>query len=780
MKMIDRICILLVFLLSGCSVSETGIISFREDNVDYRVEFFSPRIVRILSYPSGDTLVTKRLVVDTSLPRYTGYTVKDNSSEYRFVTPELIILFDKKEKAFEFREVGTDRLLLREKNNGKARTFRRDTVAEEPCLHVTQRFVPTEKEGLYGLGQYQTGVMNYRGDTALLLQANMDIVNPFLISTNRYGILWDNYSETRFRDNEQGYSFDSEVGDASDYYFVYGKNMDEVIAGYRTLTGRVPMFGKWVFGFWQSKERYRSFSELENVVKRYREDNIPLDNIVQDWEYWGDKAHWNGLMFDTLNFSRPKETIARLQNDYHVHFTLSVWPGFGKETSVYRDLDSIHALFDEPTWAGYKVFDAYNPYAREIFWNHLKRGLYDQGVDGWWMDATEPSFRDGFTQLKQAEKTKSAGDTYIGSFHRYLNVYSLELLRFLHDKLRAENDEKRVFILTRSAFASQQRYATAVWSGDVSASWENFRKQIAAGINLSMSGIPYWTSDIGGFFVTERDACFPKGLDDPAYKELYLRWFQFGCFSPLFRAHGTNVPREIWQFGEPGSVYYDTQLKYIRLRYKLLPYIYSVSRQVTERHGSVMKGLCMDFVSDTSTYDIADAYMFGPSLLVSPVVTPGAREKSTYLPGHSGTYWYDFYSGEAYRGGRMQKTSSPLDVIPLFVRGGSILPMTDVKQYVSECPDLKVELRIYTGADASFEWYDDEGDSYRYENGEFAICPVLWDESDKSVTLGDRIGKYRNMTENQRVIVKVYFPEQSTPIEREIFYTGEKIKIDFK
>ena len=396
------------------------------------------------------------------------------------------------------------------------------------------------------------------------------------------------------------------------------------------------------------------------------------------------------------------------------------------------------------------------------------------------MDATEPSFRDGFTQLKQAEKTKSAGNTYIGSFHRYLNVYSLELLRFLHDKLRTENDEKRVFILTRSAFASQQRYATAVWSGDVSASWENFRKQIAAGINLSMSGIPYWTSDIGGFFVTERDACFPKGLDDPAYKELYLRWFQFGCFSPLFRAHGTNVPREIWQFGEPSSVYYDTQLKYIRLRYKLLPYIYSVSRQVTERHGSVMKGLCMDFVSDTSTYDIADAYMFGPSLLVSPVVTPGAREKSTYLPGHSGTYWYDFYSGEAYRGGRMQKTSSPLDVIPLFVRGGSILPMTDVKQYVSECPDLKVELRIYTGADASFEWYDDEGDSYRYENGEFAICPVLWDESDKSVTLGDRIGKYRNMTENQRVIVKVYFPEQSTPIEREIFYTGEKIKIDFK
>ena len=644
MKMIDRICILLVFLLSGCSVSETGIISFREDNVDYRVEFFSPRIVRILSYPSGDTLVTKRLVVDTSLPRYTGYTVKDNSSEYRFVTPELIILFDKKEKAFEFREVGTDRLLLREKNNGEARTFRRDTVAEEPCLHVTQRFVPTEKEGLYGLGQYQTGVMNYRGDTALLLQANMDIVNPFLISTNRYGILWDNYSETRFRDNEQGYSFDSEVGDASDYYFVYGENMDEVIAGYRTLTGRVPMFGKWVFGFWQSKERYRSFSELENVVKRYREDSIPLDNIVQDWEYWGDKTHWNGLMFDTLNFSRPKETIARLQNDYHVHFTLSVWPGFGKETSVYRDLDSIHALFDEPTWAGYKVFDAYNPYAREIFWNHLKRGLYDQGVDGWWMDATEPSFRDGFTQLKQAEKTKSAGNTYIGSFHRYLNVYSLELL----------------------------------------------------------------------------------------------------------------------------------------LRYKLLPYIYSVSRQVTERHGSVMKGLCMDFVSDTSTYDIAGAYLFGPSLLVSPVVTPGAREKSTYLPGHSGTYWYDFYSGEAYRGGRMQKTSSPLDVIPLFVRGGSILPMTDVKQYVSECPDLKVELRIYTGADASFEWYDDEGDSYRYENGEFAICPVLWDESDKSVTLGDRIGKYRNMTENQRVIVKVYFPEQSTPIEREIFYTGEKIKIDFK
>lgn len=468
----------------GCSSSiheDNRGCSFICDSIQYRVEFMSAGCVRILSYPEGDTLVTKRLVVDVEKPTFTDYKWEETEQAFVFCTHELLVSFDKSDEAFTFREASTGKLLLKEKDRRKARNFKRSEVGGEQCLEVTQRFIPTDEEAIYGLGQYQNGIMNYRGKSVLLLQANMDIVNPFLISTNGYGILWDNYSSTKFEDTSEGYSFISEVGDASDYYFVYGKNMDEVVAGYRELTGDVPMFGKWVYGFWQSKERYKSFDELKAVVKEYRRRGIPLDNIVQDWEYWGDKPHWNSLTFNPVHFDNPRQVIDELHQQDNVHFMLSVWPGFGPETSVYHSLDSIGALFDEPTWAGYKVFDAYNPTARTIFWQYLKKGLYDMGVDAWWMDATEPSFRDGFTQLKQEERTKSAGKTYLGSFHRYLNTYSLEMLKDFYRRLRAESKQKRVFILTRSAFASQQHYGTAVWSGDVSASWENMHKQLIAG-----------------------------------------------------------------------------------------------------------------------------------------------------------------------------------------------------------------------------------------------------------------------------------------------------------
>lgn len=416
----------------GCSSSiheDNRGCSFICDSIQYRIEFMSAGCVRILSYPEGDTLVTKRLVVDVEKPTFTDYKWEETEQAFVFCTHELLVSFDKSDEAFTFREASTGKLLLKEKDRRKARNFKRSEVGGEQCLEVTQRFIPTDEEAIYGLGQYQNGIMNYRGKSVLLLQANMDIVNPFLISTNGYGILWDNYSSTKFEDTSEGYSFISEVGDASDYYFVYGKNMDEVVAGYRELTGDVPMFGKWVYGFWQSKERYKSFDELKAVVKEYRRRGIPLDNIVQDWEYWGDKPHWNSLTFNPVHFDNPRQVIDELHQQDNVHFMLSVWPGFGPETSVYHSLDSIGALFDEPTWAGYKVFDAYNPAARTIFWQYLKKGLYDMGVDAWWMDATEPSFRDGFTQLKQEERTKSAGKTYLGSFHRYLNTYSLGFYR---------------------------------------------------------------------------------------------------------------------------------------------------------------------------------------------------------------------------------------------------------------------------------------------------------------------------------------------------------------
>ncbi|NDV66963.1 TIM-barrel domain-containing protein [Bacteroides sp. 224] len=768
----------------GCSSSiqeDSRGCSFVCDSILYRIEFMSEGCVRILSYPKGDTLVTQRLVVDASKPTFKDYTSEETGQTFVFRTHELSVTFNKKEAAFTFQEVSTGKVLLKEKGNQKARNFKRSEAGGEPCLEVTQWFIPTPDEAIYGLGQYQNGIMNYRGKSALLLQANMDIVNPFLISTHGYGILWDNYSSTKFEDTEEGYSFTSEVGDASDYYFIYGKNMDEVVAGYRNLTGDVPMFGKWVYGFWQSKERYKSFDELKAVVKEYRKREIPLDNIVQDWEYWGDKPLWNSLAFHPTNFSNPRQVIDELHQQYNVHFMLSVWPGFGPKTAVYQSLDSIGALFDEPTWAGYKVFDAYNPTARNIFWQYLKKGLYDMGVDAWWMDATEPSFREGFTQLKQEEKTKSAGKTYLGSFHRYLNTYSLEMMKDFYQRLRTESNQKRAFILTRSAFASQQRYGTAVWSGDVSASWENMHKQLAAGLNLSMSGIPYWTSDTGGFFVTERDAKYPDGLKSKEYKELYARWFQFGAFTPIFRAHGTNVPREVWQFGEKGTPFYDNQVKYIRLRYRLLPYIYSMSYQVTAHNYTMLRGLAMDFTADPETFTIDNAYMFGSSLLVRPVFFPQSEEKniSTYLPKHEGNYWYDFWTGQAYNGGGKQVQTNILDVLPLYVKAGSILPLANVKQYAMEYPDQELELRIYSGTDASFLWYEDEGDSYRYEEGVCSKVAMQWQEAERTLTIGQRDGNYPGMPKQVKMTVKLYLPEGTVPVQKECIYTGEEIKIKF-
>lgn len=765
---------------SSVSKDEKGC-TFVCDSIRYRVEFKSAGCVRILSYPEGDTLVTKRLVVDTEKPSFEDYKRKETNGEYIFSTNELSVIFDKINASFSFKEASSGRLLLKEKENRKARVFNRSEAGGEQCLEVTQRFVPTKDEAIYGLGQYQNGVMNYRGKSVLLLQANMDIVNPFLISTNGYGILWDNYSSTKFEDSDEGYSFVSEVGDASDYYFICGKNMDGVVSGYRELTGEVPMFGKWVYGFWQSKERYKSFDELKAVVKEYRRRGIPLDNIVQDWEYWGDKPHWNSLKFHPENFAHPRQVIDELHNQKHVHFMLSVWPGFGPETTIYQSLDSIGALFDEPTWAGYKVFDAYNPAARDLFWQHLKKGLYDNGVDAWWMDATEPSFRDGFTQLKQEEKTKSAGKTYLGSFHRYLNTYSLELLKDFHQRLRAVDNERRAFILTRSAFASQQRYATAVWSGDVSASWENMHKQLVAGLNLSMSGIPYWTSDTGGFFVTERDAKYPDGLKSNDYKELYSRWFQFSAFTPIFRAHGTNVPREVWQFGEEGTPFYDNQVEYIHLRYRLLPYIYSISHRVTADNYTMLRGLAMDFTEDSCTFDVDNAYMFGPSLLVRPVFRPHTTEKEvlTYLPRHKGRFWYDFHTGEAHKGGTEQVQANQLNILPLYVKAGSILPLAKVKQYAMEYPDSELELRIYGGADASFLWYEDEGDSYRYEENIYSKVPMQWNDAERTLTLGVREGSYPGMPEQVKMNLKLYLPKSATPLYKECVYTGKEMKIKF-
>ncbi len=760
--------------------------SVTDDSLQISVSSPRDKIIHVQVVPLGSQPSKSLIIPETSDP-VPDCQIQKGDNYISLRTASVTATYSYTDKNIRFTDSKSGKQLLQE----QARSFEQKKVADETVWQIKQIFKLHPDEALYGLGQYQEGIMNYRGQKAKLVQANMEIVNPFLLSTQPYGILWDNYSKTLFEDNEKGASFWSEVADAIDYYFVYGTDMKDVVAGYHRLTGKVPMFPKSAFGYWQSKERYKSFDELIDVVKEYRKRHIPLDNIVQDWEYWGDRDHWNSLRFDTVNFNHPTDVIRQLHDRYNVSLMLSVWPGFGKKTDVYKDMEKIGALFDEPTWADYKVMDIYNPQAQKIFWEHLYKGLYRTGVDAWWMDATEPSFREGFTQDKQEEKTKSAGQTYIGSFDRYLNVYSLFLSKAMYENIRKQ-DNKRVTILTRSAFAGQQQYGTAVWSGDITASWDVFRKQLPAGLNLCMSGIPYWTTDIGGFFVTTRGSQYTKGLADPSYKELYLRWFQQGVFSPIFRAHGSNVPREVWQFGEPGDPFYDGLLKMIDLRYSLLSYIYSSAWQVTSNSRLMMRGLVMDFPDDRNVHNRADAYMFGPSLLVKPITKPmyytteGAigtpdTKESVYLPEHTGKYWFDFNSRQIYTGGKTISYPTPLDVIPVFVKAGSIIPINKVVQYVGEQKEEELELRIYAGADADFELYEDDNKTYAYENGVYSLVRFHWDDQNKQLSIYDKEGTFVDYPQRS-FRIKFYMPIENgsnySVREKLIRYENKHITVD--
>ena len=782
-----KLSIILLFIftafLSTAQETPKGFI-ITDDAVQIAVSCVNERIIHVKVQP--DQIYAKQSLVVPDYSPSSPFEVKKDERGISLCTDKIIAAYSYADKNITFTDAVTNEIILRE----KARSFDKKHIAGEDVWQIKQTFSLTPDEALYGLGQYQEGVFNYRGKSAKLVQANMEIANPVLLSTRPYGIFWDNYSKTLFDDNADGASFWSEVADAVDYYFIYGSTMDDVIAGYHELTGGVPMFPKASFGFWQSKERYKSFDELTEVVAEYRKRKIPIDNIVQDWEYWGGLPHWNSLQFEPTNFANPKEVIRKLHDQYNVSVMLSVWPGFGEQTEIYKELEKADALFDEPTWANYKVMDIYNPKAQELFWKHLKKGLFDNGIDGWWLDATEPSFREGFTQDRQEEVTKSAGQTYIGSFDRYLSVYSLFLSKVMYDNLRSQNN-KRVSILTRSAFAGQQKYGTAVWSGDVSSSWDVFKKQIPAGLNFCMTGIPYWTSDIGGFFVTTRGGEYPKGLEDPAYKELYLRWFQQVAFSPIFRAHGSNVPREVWQFGKQGELFYDGQLEIINLRYSLLSYIYSMAWQTTSNSKIMMRALAMDFPDDKNVLNNSDAYMFGASLLVHPVTSPmyytlnGKIKKpntniSVYLPSHTGEYWYDFYENRMWKGGETINYNAPLKKIPLFVKGGSILPINEIVQYVGEKNDDVMDILVYGGSDAEFLLYEDDNVTYNYEKGEYSTIKFVWNDNKKELTISDKEGKL-TMFENRLFRIKFFIPQagQSKPriYTREISYKNEKVII---
>jgi alpha-D-xyloside xylohydrolase len=548
----------------------------------------------------------------------------------------------------------------------------------------------------------------------------------------------------------------SEVGDVIDYYFIHGKDADEVISGYRYLTGKAPIAPKWAMGFWQSRERYGNQQQLLDVVKEYRKRHIPLDNIVLDWQYWEDPK-WGSHEFDKTRFPDPKGLLQTLHNDLHTHFMISVWPKFNTGTPNYEEMNSKGFLFTNNVakkrkdWVGVgyesTFYDPFNPEAGQLFWKQIDRSLNVIGVDAWWLDATEP---DMHSNLSIEERKVNMSPTALGPGAKYFNAYSLMNAKGVYEGQRKSSPDKRVFILTRSAFAGQQRYGAATWSGDIVSRWSDFSDQIAAGINFSLSGIPYWTMDIGGFAVEHR---YEKatGADLAEWRELNTRWFQFGAFCPLFRSHGQYPFREIYNIAPEGTPEYNSMVYYNKLRYRLMPYIYSLAAHSYFKDYTILRGLVMDFPADQTARNVADQYMFGPALLVNPVHTHQARSRKVYLP--EGTGWYDFLTGAYTPGGQYQEAVAPLDRMPLYVREGSILPAGPEMQYSSEKITDPLTLYVFTGKDAAFSYYEDEGSNYGYERGQYARIPLTYSESTRTITVGERQGTFPGMQVSRTIQV---------------------------
>ena len=741
---------------------------------EVNIEFITPSIVHITR---GEP--TKTLVV-TAMPEQVPLTRKGNETSSSVLT----VRQDPRTGNLTFLTRG-GKVLLREKSHDVGK--------------VRQTFLLDKDEAVYGLGTIQNGKMNRRGEHKRMEQSNLEDFQNVLQSIKGWGIYWENYSPTQFDDDASGMSFTSECGAGIDYYFMYGGSSDGVIAQMRQLTGDVPMFPLWTYGYWQSKERYKSAAETEGIVDKYRELEVPLDGIIQDWQYWGSNYLWNAMDFLSEEFSNGRQMIANVHKK-HAHFMISIWASFGPQTKAFRDLSEKGLLLPIETWpqsglshiwpprmdypSGVKVYDAFSPDARDIYWKYLKT-LYDYGTDAWWMDSTDPDF---FNPRPSDYEHKVTG----GTWRSLRNAFPLATVRGVYEKQRKESTDKRVFIMTRSAFAGQQHYGSNMWSGDVASSWDMLRKQVPAGLSFSLTGNPNFNTDIGGFFCgsynTKGGGSAPR---NPQFQELYVRWMQYGLFCPVFRSHGADAPREIWQFGKKGEPVYDAIEKAIRFRYRLIPYLYSIAWQASTADGSYLRPLFSDFASDRRVWDVTDEFMFGKSILAAPVVNPQYTEEKivkedamtgwdrkevsggnqqngvdwlqpktteVYLP--KGADWYDFWTLRRVKGGQRISLETRLDHVPMFVRAGSILPLGPEMQYVGEKPWDELEMRVYPGADAAFTLYEDEGDSYHYEKGYFSTITFTWNDRARTLTISPRQGGFPGMIQERKF--KIVLPDGQT------------------
>ncbi len=651
-------------------------------------------------------------------------------------------------------------------------------------------------EQIHGLGQGEDGIFDYRNKTQYLYQHNMRTPMPVLISTKGYGIVVDCGSLMTFKEYMGKAFLKLDAVDQIDFYFICGKNIDEIVSGVRSITGKASMLPKWAFGYIQSKERYESQRELLDVAYEYRKRNIGLDCVVQDWQYWP-AGGWGYKKVDKERYP----DIVEMKNELHrlnVHSMVSIWPNVGVGNSDHDEMDKNGFLL-----ADKNTVNVFDENARRLYWKQAEKELF-KGFDSWWCDSTEPfTGSDWNGEIKR--KPKERFDLVGGDCKKYLgakraNLYALYQAKGIYENQRKADSAKRMFNLTRSGYSGSQKYGAVLWSGDICATWETLKNQIVEGLNMAMSGYPYWTLDIGAFFVVNKNyrhrGCgsnmdpgmkwfwqgdYEDGIDDPAYCELYVRWFQLGEFLPIFRSHGTDTPREIWRFGKPGNMFYDALIEADAERYRLMPYIYSLAGQVHLFDGTIMRSLLFDFPEDATATKISDEYMFGSSMLICPVTEAYYYEKGgkklekhkkrcCYLP--EGTEWYDFRTGDKYAGGIYINAYAPISHIPVFVREGSIIPMEQSLMYAEEVVETPFEIRIYPGRDGEFLYYEDAGEGYEYENGDYNVIPMRWNNEDGIFYIGKAEHKYENTIAGRKI--NLIIPGQ--PL-KQFVYEGNEVEI---
>jgi len=941
-----KLFVILIFIMSAlisCRTTpyhktEDGLIvniRKQEKKGDYsvRLQVVTDNIIHVTAIPGDKFVDEKSLMVLDTLKSGAEFTVIEKGDTIILKTSSVHAQVLQSTGEVIFTDT-TGKVILAEKQGG-GKTYEPVSIDKKDYLAVKQQFESQPAEALYGLGSNQTEYMNLKGKDADLYQYNTQAVVPFLVSTNNYGILWDNNSRTKFGDNRElfelsdlklfdkdgteggltatytdkkdkekvvasriekeinyqfipdlkkfpegfnlaegavtwegafeskvsgvhkfmftsaGYaklwvdgkllfdrwrqcwnpssnrfdfpmdagkkyslkiewipdggesfialkyltplngeeqnriSFYSEVAHQINYYFIAGQDMDEVISGYRTLTGKAPMMPKWAMGLWQSRERYKTQDEILGIVGEFRKRQIPLDNIVLDWQYWPiDK--WGDHDFEASRFPDPKAMMSTLHDSLNAHLMISVWAKYYKGTKNYEEMDKKDWLYklniekDRKDWLGYvsTFYDAFNSDARKAFWDQINNKLFSTGVDAWWLDATEPDIT---SNLPMDERKALMNPTALGPAAQYFNAFSLVQASAVYDGQRKANPDQRVYILTRSAFAGLQRYAAANWSGDIASRWHDMKAQIPCGLNFCISGIPYWTMDIGGFAVETRyNNAQGKDLDE--WRELMTRWFQFGTFAPIFRVHGQFPYREMFNIAPENHPAYQSMLAYDKLRYRLMPYIYSLTGMTWLHDYTIMRALAMDFGTDKNVLNIDDQFMFGPSLLINPVYEFNARSRNVYLPATTG--WYDLFSGKYYPGGQPITAAAPYHNIPVYVNKVTILPVRPEIQYTTQKPADPVTLYVFAGKDGKFTLYEDENTNYNYEKGAYALIPFTYNDASKLLVIAARKGQFEGMMTKRTfniVLVTSTKPGKlkfdATP-DKVITYDGSEQKID--